>query len=362
MMRRVRNFAPGPSALPLSVLEQIQRELLDWQGLGVSVLELSHRSEPFRQFLETAEADFRELYQIPANYRVLFLCGGARIQFAMLPLNIAKSGLPGLYVDTGFWSHLAYLEGKKYLEARVVASAAASEYRAVPPVSSWELPSSASFLHYTPNETLIGLQFAEIPKISSEIPLVADCTSCVLSEPLDVSQFGMIYAATPKNLGVAGLTVVVVREDLIQQPSPLTPSAFNYLLQDQHHSLYLTPPVFAMYVMGLMLSWCKQQGGLAALATISERKAKRLYQVIDSTPLYVNQVEPAFRSKTNICFNLRDVSLYESFFAESVALDLCYLKGHAEAGGCRASVYNATDEMAVEALAQFMIDFAKRKG
>lgn len=359
-MTRVYNFSPGPAMLPEPVLRQAQAELLDWRGTGMSVMEMSHRSEAFRSIATSAQATLRELMAIPEHYRVLFLQGGATGQFAAVPLNLMGEGGRADYVDTGQWSRRAIQEARRYAEVNVVASTAATGYNSVPPQSEWRLDPAAVYLHYTPNETIGGVEFHWVPAIAA--PLVVDMSSTILSRPIDVSRFGVIYAGAQKNIGPAGVTVVIVRDDLIGRVDSRAPGILNYQLQAQAESLYNTPPAMAWYVAGLVFDWIKSQGGLAALAERNQRKAQLLYATIDGSDFYHNPVDPECRSWMNVPFTLADEALDRTFLEKAEEAGLVALKGHRSVGGMRASIYNAMPEEGVVALATFMKDFEERHG
>ncbi len=361
-MPRVYNFSAGPAALPQSVLEQVRDELLDWHGVGASVMEISHRGRPFMDMAEKAESDLRELLDIPASYRVLFLAGGAQTQFSVVPLNLLDGRESADYVITGQWSEIAREEGQTYCRANVAASAADSGFTPVPDVGEWQCDPEAAYLHYTPNETIHGVAFDDIPQVPGAT-LVADMTSSLLSEPVDVSRFGVIYAGAQKNIGPAGLTVVIVRGDLLGRASTLTPKVYDYQRQAEAGSMANTPPTFAWYVSGLVFRWLKEQGGLTAMAAVNRRKAQKLYRAIDdSGGFYRNPVDPPYRSMMNVPFTLADSSLDEAFLREAESNGFYALKGHRAVGGMRASIYNAMPEAGVDALVEFMKYFHSNKG
>nr|WP_298409995.1 3-phosphoserine/phosphohydroxythreonine transaminase [uncultured Halomonas sp.] len=364
-MTRKHNFCAGPAALPTPVLERAREELLDYQGRGLSVMEMSHRSPEFVAIAETAEADFRALLQVPDNYKVLFLQGGASTQFAMLPYNLPGNGGTPNYLYTGIWGKKAIAEAKHLGGAHVAASSEANGLTAVPRPQDIELSSDAAYLHYTDNETIGGLAFDYIPECPSSrnVPLCCDMSSSILSAPLDVSRFGVIYAGAQKNIGPAGLTLVVVRDDLLDRAKPDTPTMFNYRVMAENGSMYNTPPTYAWYLAGLVFDWLKNDiGGLDAMAAINERKASRLYGAIDASGFYSNPIAPINRSRMNVPFVLADESLNERFLEDAKAAGLLNLKGHRSVGGMRASLYNAVSEEAVEALVGFMSDFEQRHG
>jgi len=352
------NFSPGPATLPTEVLEQARDELLDWRGNGTSVMELSHRSKAFSACAAEAEADLRGLLAIPSNYRVLFMQGGATGQFAIVPMNLAPAGAVADYVNTGHWSRRALAEAQRYCRVNVVADAAASDYRDVPAQAGWQLTPDAFYLHYTPNETIGGVEFPFVPEVSA--PLVADMSSTILSRPIDVSRYALIYAGAQKNIGPAGLCVVIVREDLLDRARPVTPAVFNYGLVADDNSMLNTPPTFAWYLAGLVLKWLKRQGGLARMGERNRAKAERLYRAIDSSGFYRNTVARPCRSWMNVPFTLPRAELDAIFVDEAARAGLLNLKGHRSVGGMRASLYNAMPPEGVEALVGFMDDFARR--
>ncbi len=359
-MARLHNFSPGPAALPTEVLEQVQSELLDWANQGCSVMEVSHRGAAFSELAAHLEADLRELLQIPDDYAVLWLQGGATGQFAFVPMNLLGATGQADYLDSGYWSRKAIAEAQRYGDIQVVASGKTSEYTTVPPFETWSLRSTASYFHYTPNETIEGIEIHEIPQVS--VPLVADMSSTFLSRPLDVTRFGLIYAGAQKNLGPAGVTVVIVRRDLLGRALPITPTIANYAQQLDQQSMLNTPTTFSWYVMGLVLKWIKQQGGLAAMAEINQRKAAQLYAAIDRSTLYRNTIATPYRSWMNVTWRLTQPELEGAFLQEAKAAGLLNLKGHRVVGGIRASLYNAVSESSVTALVEFMQSFAQRHG
>ena len=360
-MNRVFNFSAGPAVLPQAVLEQAQAEMLDWQGTGMSVMEMSHREQHFMSIAAQAEADLRELLAIPANYKVLFLQGGAYSQFAMIPMNLLRGKTRMDYVDTGDWSAKAIAEAKRYGEVNVVASSKAGNYTSIPDISTWNCDPNAAYLHYVSNETIRGVEFNSVPDVG-DVTLVTDMSSNILSRPVDVSRYGLIYAGAQKNIGPAGLTIVIVREDLIGQTVAGTPIMFDYKVQADNGSMYNTPPTYAWYLAGLVFQWLKQQGGLSAMAAINERKAAKLYAAIDASDFYHSPVDVACRSWMNVPFTLANPELDKVFAAEAEQAGLVSLKGHRSVGGMRASIYNAMPETGVDALIHFMQDFAQRKG
>ncbi|MBF8221265.1 3-phosphoserine/phosphohydroxythreonine transaminase [Halomonas sp. 328] len=359
-MTRHFNFCAGPAALPTAVLERARDELLDYQGRGLSVMEMSHRSDEFVAIAEAAERDLRQLLAIPDNYRVLFLQGGASMQFAMLPYNLLGRGGTPNYLYTGIWGKKAIAEARHLASAHIAAESDKG-LSAVPRQAEIALSEDAAYLHYTANETIGGLAFDYIPE--APVPVVCDMSSSILSEPLEVSKFGVIYAGAQKNIGPAGLTLVIVRDDLLDRALPQTPSMFNYRLMAENGSMYNTPPSYAWYLAGLVFQWLKEDvGGLEAMAAINARKAAKLYGAIDASDFYSNPIAPANRSRMNVPFVLADDALNGAFLAEAEAAGLLNLKGHRSVGGMRASLYNAVPEAAVDALVAFMADFEKRRG
>jgi len=361
-MSRVYNFSAGPAALPEPVLEQARDELLDWKGLGRSVMEISHRGPDFRDMAAESEADLRELLAIPTNYRVLFLAGGAQVEFSMVPLNLLGEKNSADYLITGHWSEVARAEAERYCRTNIVASGAENDFTSIPDTAVWECDPDAAYLHYTPNETIHGVEFDKVPRVESA-PLVADMTSSILSRPLDVGRLGVIYAGAQKNVGPAGLGLVIIREDLLDRGLSITPKVFQYKRQAEADSLANTPPTFAWYVAGLVFKWLKERGGLAAVEAVNRRKAARLYETIDgSGGFYRNPVDPDCRSLMNVPFTLADPSLEEVFLREAESNGLYALKGHPAVGGLRASIYNAMPEAGVDALVAFMKHFHSNKG
>ncbi|KZC32426.1 3-phosphoserine/phosphohydroxythreonine transaminase [Rhodanobacter denitrificans] len=362
-MSRVWNFSAGPAALPLAVLERAQREMLDWNGSGASVMEQSHRGKRFIAMAAQAEADLRELMGIPADYAVLFLQGGATQHFAQIPMNLAGAGDSADYVVSGHWSAKAASEAGSYVRVNVAASSEADGYLRLPPRDSWRLDPHAAYVHYTPNETIHGVEFHAIPDVGGTVPLVADLSSNILSEPLDVSRFGLIYAGAQKNIGPSGLVVLIVRRDLLQRAGRPMARIFRYAEHAAADSMLNTPNTWGWYVAGLTFQWLKAQGGLGTMAERNRLKAELLYQAIDgSGGYYRNPIEPSARSRMNVRFTLHDGALDAAFLQESEAAGLLALKGHKALGGMRASLYNAVPPEAVQALVAFMRDFAQRHG
>ncbi len=360
-MSRVFNFSAGPAMLPQAVLERAQQEILDWQGSGMSVMEMSHRGKEFMSIATQAETDLRELMGISDDYAVLFLQGGASSQFAAVPLNLLGDKQTADYLNTGAWSKKAIAEAKRYCDVNVAASSEDSKFTTVPTQDSWQLNSDAAYVHYTPNETIGGVEFPFIPD-TGNVPLVADMSSTILSRPLDVSRYGVIYAGAQKNIGPAGLTVVIVRKDLMGQPLDSTPTMFNYQVQADNGSMYNTPPTYSWYLAGLVFAWVKEQGGLTKMGEINKRKAEKLYAAIDDSDFYANPVEPASRSWMNVPFTLANSELDSVFLEESKEEGLTTLKGHRSVGGMRASIYNAMPEEGVNNLIAFMAEFERRHG
>jgi phosphoserine aminotransferase len=359
---RVFNFAAGPATLPVEVLEQVRDELIDWQDSGASVMEVSHRGKAFMAVAQEAQALLRELLAVPGGYQVLFLQGGARAQFAAIPMNLAPAGAGADYLNTGMWSKLAIAEARRLLmDVHVVADEAHSKYTTVPQPAALRFSPGAAYVHYTPNETIGGVEFPYVPDTSG-VPLAADMSSTLLSRPIDVSKFALIYAGAQKNLGPAGLVVVIVREDLLGKARPGTPSVWDYQAVAQEGSMLNTPPTFAWYVAGLVLRWVKAQGGLTVMAERNRAKAQLLYRAIDESGFYTNPVAVSCRSWMNVPFTLPDPRLDESFLGGAREAGLTNLAGHRSVGGMRASLYNAMPLAGVEALVAFMREFARRHG
>jgi phosphoserine aminotransferase len=360
-MERIYNFSAGPAVLPREVLEQAREELVNWRGCGMSVMEMSHRGKEYMGIQSQAEADLRELMNIPANYKVLFLQGGASSQFAMVPMNLLRGKTRADYLNTGEWSKKAIKEAKKYCTVNVVASSEDRNFSYAPTQDRWQLDPDAAYVHYTPNETIGGVEIFWTPD-TGEVPLVADMSSTILSRPIDVSKYGVIYAGAQKNIGPAGVTVVIVREDLIGQTLPGTPTMFDYKVHADNESMYNTPPTFAIYMAGLVFKWLKDKGGLAEMERINIAKAKLLYDYLDSTDFYHSPVAPENRSRMNVPFTLKDPALDEGFLKGAKAHGLLQLKGHRSVGGMRASIYNAMPIEGVEALVDYMKEFARTHG
>jgi len=360
-MTRKYNFSAGPAMLPQEVLEQAQAEMLDWHGSGMSVMEMSHRGKEFMSIAAEAEADLRELMGLSDDYKVLFLQGGASSQFAAIPFNLIRGKEGADYVNTGAWSKKAIAEAQRYLDVNVASSSEDSNYSMIYPYESWNTNPDAAYLHYTPNETIGGLEFPWIPE-TGDVPLVADMSSTILSRPMDFDKFGLIYAGAQKNIGPAGLTLVIVREELLGDVMDCTPTMMNYAVQAKNGSMYNTPPTYAWYLAGLVFKWLKQKGGLEVMGEINKRKADKLYSAIDTSDFYKNPVEKEFRSWMNVPFTLPNADLDEVFLKEAAERNLVSLKGHRSVGGMRASIYNAMPEAGVDALIDMMKDFEKEYG
>ncbi|MHB9102064.1 MAG: 3-phosphoserine/phosphohydroxythreonine transaminase [Sulfuricella sp.] len=360
-MERIYNFSAGPAALPAEVLEQARDEMLNWQGCGMSVMEMSHRGKEFMGIAAQAESDLRELMGIPANYKVLFLQGGASSQFAMVPMNLLRGKKTVDIVNTGVWSQKAIEEAEKYCAVNVAASSEDAKFSYAPTQEKWRLSQDAAYVHYTPNETIGGVEFHWIPETGG-VPLVADMSSNILSGPLDVSRFGLIYAGAQKNIGPAGLCIVIVREDLIGQTLPGTPTMFDYKIHADHDSMYNTPPTYSLYIAGLVFKWLKRLGGLAEMDRRNNAKAALLYDCLDSSGFYQCPVAKDSRSRMNVPFTLKDAALDEEFLKQSKSRGLAQLKGHRLLGGMRASIYNPMPLEGVQALVDFMREFEQIHG
>jgi phosphoserine aminotransferase len=359
-MSRVFNFSAGPAALPLEVLETIRNDIPDWQGTGMTVMEVSHRGKHFVELAARAEANVRELLEIPDDYSVLFTQGGATLQMSMAPLNLSAAGDTADYVVTGSWGKKAAGEAGKFCKAKVIADASDKNFTYIPDESTWQRSDNAAYLHYTPNETIAGVEFHFVP--SGDVPLVADMSSTILSRPIDVSRFGVIYAGAQKNIGPAGITLVIVRNDLLDRVRPNNAHLMTWKSYADSDSMTNTPPTFAWYVADLVFQYLKNQGGLEAVGKVNRRKASKLYTAIDASDFYTNPVSRDCRSWMNVPFILADSSLDGKFLEESSAAGLSNLKGHRSVGGMRASIYNAVSEEAVDTLIEFMSDFEKSNG
>ena len=358
-MSRVHNFCAGPAALPEAVLVKAQEEMLEWQGQGASVMELSHRSKAFIDVMEQAEARLRRLLGVPDDYAVLFQQGGASQQFAAVPLNLSLEADTADYLVTGQWSKKAFAEGTRFVNAHCAADGSVDNFMSLPPRDDWSI-SGGRYFHYCPNETIGGLEFPTVPEVGS--PLVADMSSTLLSRPIDVTQFGVIYAGAQKNIGPAGLAVVLVRKELLGRARPSCPAMLNWDTAADNGSMYNTPPTFAVYLTGLVFEWLESMGGLEVMGAMNARKAARLYSQIDNSSFYSNPVDESARSWMNVPFTLADAALDTIFLDEAEQAGLTNLKGHRSVGGMRASIYNAVPEAAVEALCTFMSEFEQRYG
>jgi phosphoserine aminotransferase len=360
-MSRVFNFSPGPAALPEPVLRQAAAEMLDWQGCGMSVMEMSHRGPQFIAIHAEAEALLRELLAVPANYKVLFMQGGAMAENAIVPMNMLRGRSKADYISTGEWSEKSIAEARKFATINVAASAAATRFDRVPARDSWRLDPQAAYVHICSNETIGGVEYHVTPDVG-EVPLVADMSSSILSRPVDVSKYGLIYGGAQKNIGPAGVTIVIVRDDLIGQALPITPSAFDYQLQADADSMLNTPPTYAIYVAGLVFRWIKAQGGLVAMAARNRAKAALLYDTIDASGFYSSPVARADRSLMNVPFWLPEPALDAVFLKGAGERGMVALKGHRVVGGMRASIYNAVPLEAVQALVGYMKEFEAAHG
>lgn len=357
-MTQIYNFSAGPAVLPREVLEQARDELLDWHGSGMSVMEMSHRGKEFMGIADDAEADLRELMAIPGNYKVLFLQGGAHAQFSMVPMNLLRGKKSADYLDSGLWSIKAIDEAARYCQVNVVASSKSDNYSHAPSQDQWQLNKDAAYVHYTSNETIGGVEMFWTPE-TGEVPLVADMSSHILSRPIDVSRFGLIYAGAQKNIGPAGLTIVIVREDLIGETLAGTPTMFNYKVHADNGSMYNTPPTYGIYMAGLVFKWLKSHGGLAQMEKTNILKARMLYDYLDNSDFYNSPIAVENRSRMNVPFRLTDASLDAAFLQGAQQRGLLQLKGHKLVGGMRASIYNAMPVEGVRALVDFMQEFER---
>ena len=358
---RVYNFSAGPAVLPEEVLAQAREEMLDWHGSGMSVMEMSHRGKEFTAIAQGAHADLRELLSIPANYKVLFLQGGAATQFAGVPMNLLRGKNKADYIHTGEWAKKAIGEAKKYCTVNLAASSEDRGFTYAPKRAAWRLDPAAAYVHYTGNETIGGVEFQWTPD-TGQVPLVCDLSSSLLSRPLDVSKFGLIYAGAQKNIGPAGLTIVIEREDLIGHAAPTTPSTLDYKVQVENDSMYNTPPTYAIYVAGLVFKWLKAKGGLSGIEKLNVGKAGLLYDLLDASEFYRSPVAKEDRSRMNVPFTLREAALDDAFLKQAAQNGLVQLKGHRSVGGMRASLYNAMPLEGVKVLTEFMRDFERRQG
>ncbi len=360
-MSRIFNFSAGPSTLPESVLLKAQEELLDWRGTGMSVMEMSHRGKEFMSIADELKNDLIEILNIPANYKVLFLQGGATGQFAFIPQNVLNGKGCACYINTGAWSGKAIKEARKYCNVIVSANAESSNFTDIPAYSSWKVDQQAAYLHYTDNETIHGVEFSDIPEFG-DIPLVCDMSSNILSRSVDVSKFGIIYAGSQKNMGPSGVTIVIVRDDLVGHADKNIPSVFDYAQQVKNDSMLNTPATYNWYLVGLVLKWVKEKGGIAAMEKLSQKKSDSLYQAIEQSSLYTNPIKKEVRSRMNVPFVLANAELDKEFLSLAAKNGLSSLKGHRSVGGMRASIYNAMPEEGVTALINFMKEFERTHG
>ncbi len=357
----VYNFGAGPAMLPRETMQLARAEFLDWHGAGMSVMEMSHRSDEFMSIATQTEADFREILAIPDNYKVLFLQGGASSQFAMVPLNLLAGKNTADYFHTGIWSGKALKEAERFCKVNIIADEDNDALLSVPEAETWSLDPDAAYVYYTDNETISGVQFPTIPDVA-DVPLVSDMTSDLLSKPLDVSRYGVIFAGAQKNIGPPGLVIVIVREDLLGHAPKHIPSMYDYAIQAKNDSMYNTPPTYSWYISGLVLKWIKEQGGLQAMERMSRARSNSLYQAIDESEFYNNPIDPRYRSRMNVPFTLTDDSLNEKFASEAKDHGLVALQGHRSVGGLRASMYNAMPEEGVNTLINFMQEFERTNG
>jgi len=357
----VYNFGAGPAMLPRETMQLARAEFLDWHGAGMSVMEMSHRSDEFMSIATQTEADFREILAIPDNYKVLFLQGGASSQFAMVPLNLLAGKNTADYFHTGIWSGKALKEAERFCKVNIIADKDNDALLSVPEAETWSLDPDAAYVYYTDNETISGVQFPTIPDVA-DVPLVSDMTSNLLSKPLDVSRYGVIFAGAQKNIGPPGLVIVIVREDLLGHAPKHIPSMYDYAIQAKNDSMYNTPPTYSWYISGLVLKWIKEQGGLQAMERMSRARSNSLYQAIDESEFYNNPIDPRYRSRMNVPFTLTDDSLNEKFASEAKDHGLVALQGHRSVGGLRASMYNAMPEEGVNTLINFMQEFERTNG
>ena len=360
-MSRIFNFSAGPATLPEAVLQQAADEMLNWHGSGMSVMEMSHRGREFTDIITTAEADLRELLAIPNNYKVLFLQGGASLQFSMVPLNLAGPADTTDYINTGSWSKKAIAEAERFCKVNVAGSSADDNFTWIPTQEQLQLNDQAAYCHITSNNTIFGTEYHELPD-TGQVPLVADMSSNILSRPMDVSRFGLIYAGAQKNIGPSGLTVVIIRENLIGHARDETPRMLDYKTHADAGSCYNTPPTYGIYMAGLVFKHLKKMGGLEAVQELNQRKATKLYKAIDKIDFYNSPVRPQDRSTMNVPFTLSNPDLDKAFLEQAASNGLVNLKGHRSVGGMRASIYNAMPEEGVDALIQFMKEFSQRHG
>ena len=360
-INRIYNFSAGPAVLPLEVLEQAREHLIALPGVGMSILEISHRSKPFDDVIQGAEADMRTLAGIPDGYHVLFLQGGASLQFSMVPMNLLPPGGSADYIVTGSWSQKAVKEAKRVGSVKIAASTEGENFARIPSQDELTLDPGAAYVHYTTNNTIFGTEFGYVPAVGN-VPLVTDASSDIFSGPIDVSKFALIYAGAQKNLAPAGVTIVIIRDDMLKRTPASLPTMLQYTIHAENQSLYNTPPVFTIYVMSLVLKWLLKNGGLEAIARVNERKAAKLYAEIDRTGFYRAHAQPGSRSRMNVTFRLPSEDLEKTFAKEATAAGLDGLKGHRSVGGMRASIYNAFPEEGIDALVQFMQEFERKNG
>jgi phosphoserine aminotransferase len=356
-MKCTYNFSAGPAVLPKSVMLRAQAEMIDWHDSGMSVMEMSHRGKHYMSIIEKVESDFRSLFNVPKNYKVLFLQGGAIAQNSMVPLNLLN-GKKANYVVSGYWSKRSYQDALPFGDMSIAASSESIGYTKAPDLQEWKIDSSASYIHFCSNETIHGVEYFDLPSVKT-IPVVADMSSHILSRPVDISQFGVIYAGAQKNIGPAGLTIVIVRDDLLEVASPLTPSVFNWKTQAENQSMINTPTTYSIYMAGLVFEWLIELGGLAAIEKQNIKKAELLYNYIDSSDFYSNPIDIKNRSRMNVPFRILNEDLHASFVTGAENLGMIGLKGHRLVGGIRASIYNAMPIEGVQALVDYMKDFEK---
>ena len=356
-MKCTYNFSAGPAVLPKSVMLRAQAEMIDWHDSGMSVMEMSHRGKHYMSIIEKVESDFRSLFNVPKNYKVLFLQGGAIAQNSMVPLNLLN-GKKANYVISGYWSKRSYQDALPFGDMSIAASSESIGYTKAPDLKEWKIDSSASYIHFCSNETIHGVEYFDLPSVKT-IPVVADMSSHILSRPVDISQFGVIYAGAQKNIGLAGLTIVIVRDDLLEVASPLTPSVFNWKTQAENQSMINTPTTYSIYMAGLVFEWLIELGGLAAIEKQNIKKAELLYNYIDSSDFYSNPIDIKNRSRMNVPFSIQNEDLHASFVTGAENLGMIGLKGHRLVGGIRASIYNAMPIEGVQALVDYMKDFEK---
>ncbi|QHG92634.1 3-phosphoserine/phosphohydroxythreonine transaminase [Coxiella endosymbiont of Amblyomma sculptum] len=360
-MLRIYNFSAGPSMLPETVLLAAQAELLNWHGVGMSIMEVAHRGTEFKEIIEESERDLRDLLDISSDYQILFMQGGARLQFSMIPMNLMGKYKTAVYIDSGIWSQKAIKEARRYCNPQLAASAKQFRYTTLPNQTDWNIPEEAAYLYYVSNETANGMEFPFIPE--TDLTLVCDMSSNLLSCPLDVSRYGLIFACAQKNIGISGLTIVIIHKNLLNRTPLLgTPSFLHYALHEKEHSLWNTPPTFAWYISGLIFKWIKKEGGVSELAKRNDRKSQKLYKTIDKSNFYCNTIDPRFRSRMNVIFTLTNKNLNALFLEKALENGLTNLKGHRLLGGMRASIYNAMPESGIDTLVDFMQTFEKKYG